>query len=198
MLVVLICEFQKYFEIKRMSEGALFAHIGYVYAQLYIMKINLQRILESDKEDVSKELIRNNSEILRQEIDIIRSIDYMRFSKKNVFALRHKEFCDWLITDLSSFVSEGTYLAIAVNTDQIEIIKATGLRGFVTSSSHYTNATIRKLIKRAESMISVIDKYGQFIDNACKKRFVWELKKLSVEKATDIELADIEDYIKED
>ena len=46
-------------------------------------------------------------------------------------------------------------------------------------------------------MISIVDDYGKFIDKSCKNRYVWELKKLSVEKVVDIEFADIDDYIKE-
>ena len=85
MLVVLICEIQKYLENKRLSEDVLYAHVGYVYAHLYVIETNLKRQLENKKETVYKELIRNNLENLKQEIEIIRSIDYTRFSKKNKF-----------------------------------------------------------------------------------------------------------------
>ena len=95
-----------------------------------------------------KELIRNNLENLKQEIEIIRSIDYTRFSKKNKFVLRNKDFSNWLMTDFSQFVSEGAYLAIAVNTDQIGNMIATGSQGNVTATSPYTSVVITKLIRR--------------------------------------------------
>ena len=46
-------------------------------------------------------------------------------------------------------------------------------------------------------MLSIVDDYGKFIDDSCNNRYVWKLKKLSVEKVVDIEFADIDDYIKE-
>jgi len=197
MLVVLICEIQKYLENKRLSEDVLFAHVGYVYAHLYVIETNLKRQLENKKETVYKELIRNNLENLKQEIEIIRSIDYTRFSKKNKFVLRNKDFSNWLMTDFSQFVSEGAYLAIAVNTDQMGNMIATGTQGNVTSTSPYTSVVITKLIRRTADMLSIVDDYGKFIDDSCNNRYVWELKKLSVEKVVDIEFADIDDYIKE-
>ena len=197
MLVVLICEIQKYLENKRLSEDALFAHVGHIYAHLYLMETNLKRQQENEKEPVHKELIWGHLENLKREIEIIRSIDYTSFSKKNKFVMKNKAFSDWLMTDFSQFVSEGTYLAIAVNNDQIGKIVATGSQGKVTSTSPYTSAVITKLIRRTAEMISTVDNYGEFIDGSCKNRYVWTLKKLSVEKAAAIELADIDDYINE-
>ncbi len=175
----------------------MFAHVGYVYAHLYVIETNLKRQLENKKETVYKELIRNNLENLKQEIEIIRSIDYTRFSKKNKFVLRNKNFSNWLMTDFSQFVSEGAYLAIAVNTDQIGNMIATGTQENVTSTSPYTSVVITKLIRRTADMLSIVDDYGKFIDDSCNNRYVWELKKISVEKVVDIEFADIDDYIKE-
>ena len=197
MLVVLICEFQKYVQNKRLSEDVLFAHVGYVYAHLYLIETNLKHQQENEKETVYKELIRNNLENLKQEIEIISNIDYTRFSKNNKFVLRNKEFGKWLMTDFSQFVSEGAYLAMAVNTDQIGNMIATGSQGNVTATSTYTGVVITKLIRRTTEMISIVDDYGKFIDESCKNRYVWELKKLSVEKAVDIEFADIDNYVKE-
>lgn len=197
MLVVLVCEIQKYLDNKRLSEDVLFAHVGHVYAHLYVIETNLKRQLENEKETVFKELIRNNLENLKQEIEIIRNIDYTRFSKNNKFVLRNKEFGKWLMTDFSRFVSEGAYLAIAVNTYQIGNMIATGSQGNVTATSPYTSVVMAKLIKRTADMLSIVDDYGKFIDDSCKNRYIWELKKLSVEKVVDIEFADIDDYIKE-
>ena len=197
MLVVLICEIQKYLDNKRLSEDVLFAYVGHIYAQLYVIETNLKRQLENEKEAVYKELIRNNLENLKKEIEIIRSIDYTRFSKNNKFVLRNKEFGKWLMTDFSQFVSEGAYLALAVNTDQIGNMIATGSQRNVTATSPYTSVVITKLIRRTTEMISIVDDYGKFIDESCKNRYIWELKKLSVEKVAAIEFADIDDYIKE-
>lgn len=196
MLVVLICEIQKYLENKRLSEDALFAHAGHIYAYLYLMETNLKRQQENEKEPVCKELIWGNLENLKREIEIIRSIDYTSFSKKNKFIMKNKEFINWLMTDFSQFVSEGTYLAIAVNNDQIGNIITTGSEGTVTSASPYTSSVITKLIIRTADIILIVDDYGKFIDDSFKNRYLWNLKKLSVEKAADIELADIDDYIK--
>ena len=182
MLVVLICEIQKYLDNKRLSEDVLFAHVGHIYAQLYVIETNLKRQLENEKEAVYKELIRNNLENLKKEIEIIRSIDYTRFSKNNKFVLRNKEFGKWLMTDFSQFVSEGTYLALAVNTDQIGNMIATGSQRNVTATSPYTSVVITKLIRRTTEMISIVDDYGKFIDESCKNRYIWELKK----KGTDL------------
>ncbi len=196
MLVVLICEIQKYFENKRTSEDMLFAHVGHIYAHLYIIEINLSRQCENDKEEVYKELIQNNLENLKREIEIVGSIDYTPFSKKNDLGLHHKQFCEWLITDFSQFVAEGAYLALAVNNDQIGNIIATGSKGIVTASSPYTSLVITKLIKRTKDMMKTVDDHGKFIDNSCRNRFAWEQKKLSVEKVVNIEFADISNYVK--
>ena len=197
MLVVLACEIQKYLENKRISEDALFAHVGHIYAHLYLMETNLKRQRANEKEPVYKELIWSHLENLKREIEIIRSIDYTSFSKKNKFVLKNKEFSDWLMTDFSWFVSEGTYLAIAVNNDQIGNIITTGSEGTVTSASPYTSSVITKLIRRTADIILIVDDYGKFIDDSCKNRYLWNLKKLSVEKAADIEFADIDESIKE-
>ena len=68
------------------------------------------------------------------------------------------------MTDFSQFVSEGGYLAIAVNTDQIGNMIATGSQRNVTATSPYTSAVITKLIRRTTEMISIVDDYGKFIE----------------------------------
>ena len=197
MLVIFICEIQKYLQNKRLTQDALFAHVSYVYAYLYVIKTILKCKLENNKEAVYEDLISINLEKLKQEIEIIKRIDYVLISKKNDFGLRHKSFCDRLISDLDPFISEGTYLSIAVKKDQINNLITTGSKGVVTSSSYYTNAVIKKMIRRTNSMIFIVAEYVKFIDDCCKNRYVWELTKTSLEKAANIEAADIDDYIKE-
>ena len=194
MLVVLICELQKYIENKKRCEDLLFMHTGYIYGNLSIIETELKKQMREEGEAVDKDLIKINLERLKLEIDTIRNIDYNLLSKKNKFLQRYNVFRKWLIEDFSSFVSEGVYLPIAVNCDEINILK-NDLQTEVMSTSPYTSRVISKLIQRSEEMKSVVDDYAAFIDDYCKNRFDWGLKKLSIERVTELQFKDIEDYI---
>lgn len=198
MLVVLICEIQKYWQSKKEIESAIFFHLSFVYGQLYIIQYNLNNQLKNKNQQVYEHLIKGNLINVQQSVNIITSLGYVTFSRKNKLFRKYEELCKWLTGDLSEFIREGAYLEMAINTDQINNLQAFQNSGIITANSPYTGKVLTKLNQRVRAIIDIVSSYIESIDESCKHQFNWELKKASIEKVTDIEFGDLGTYIHEE
>ena len=198
MLVVLICEIQKYWQSKKEIESAIFFHLSFVYGQLYIIQYNLNKQLENKNQQVYEHLIKGNLINVKQAINIINSLGYVTLSRKNKLFRKYEELCKWLTGDLNEFISEGTYLEMAINTDKINNLQAFQNSGIITANSPYTGKVLTKLNQRVRPIIDIVSSCIESIDESCKHQFNWELKKVSIEKVTDIEFGDLGTYIHEE
>ena len=198
MFVVLICEVQKYWQSKKEIESAIFFHLSFVYGQLYIIKYNLNKQLENKNQQVYEHLIKGNLINVKQAINIINSLGYVTLSRKNKLFRKYEELCKWLTGDLNEFISEGTYLEMAINTDKINNLQAFQNSGIITANSPYTGKVLTKLNQRVRPIIDIVSCYIESIDESCKHQFNWGLKKASIEKVTDIEFGDLGTYIHEE
>jgi len=198
MLVVLLCEIQKYLQTKKETEALIYYHVGFVYGQLVEIKTYLQRKQQNCSEEVHKEIIAQPAQRAKDEIDSICSIDFVTYCAKNEWLQEHKKFCTWLRSEFTAAVCNYTYLPIAVNTDHIENLKKTGYQGRVTSTSKNTKGTIEKLLKQTESLIQQVDTYMNFMSRQSGENHNWALEKLAVDMVMDIEFGELDDFLKEE
>ena len=181
MLVVLACELQKYFELKRATQDEMFRHTGYIYMQLIILKNQIQNWLASPDQLIPKEILDNPAQYLRNEISILTGIEYSTFSKKEDLHKRYIDFSESTLRDVLSFVNCINYLTIAVNTDKINNLILTKHEGSITSASPLTNKTLNKFYAELDPFIEKADLFLQFMDGQCGNRFNWSLRKLAMQ-----------------
>lgn len=195
MLVVLLCEIQKYLHLKRETEWQLFTHVGHIYAQLRVAQVTLNSLNENSVETVTDNLLHTLVDTLKKESAIVENLDFAPFLKDSDFHKRHLRLQKWLLADFAKFVSNCIYLQIASNTDKIENLKNFGHEGKITSASTLTGATIRKLLEQSTPLVQYADAYMEALDKYCNGRFLWQLRKASVEMAFDLKETTLEDFL---
>ena len=181
--VMLLCEIQKYFENKRKAEDGMFAHIAFLYFQLYAAYRNIQDFLADKSAIIPENFLFCNMGSIEQEIGLIPMIDYAPFSRKNALFSSHKEFCQWISEDLRSFTNSKYYLAIAVKQDRITNIQEGKQTDAVTSASPVTNRVLSILEKEIPPLLKKVDCQLEEIEKYCGGRYSWQVQKQAVEKS---------------
>ncbi len=169
MLVVLICELQKYFINKKDAENKMYFFVTEMLARCIASKNTLLKVRDNYDSIIPPNLLTEFQNRISNLISLYCSIDYSTFLRKNPIAKERSNFNKFVLQDLQTFSFECVYLDIAVNT---ESIKTNG--SIVTNKNaviqQLLNIYINKLdncIDKISSFLRVIDYKGTYLfDNA--------------------------------
>lgn len=123
MLVVLLCEIQKYFEIKKSTEAIIFKHLRHVCIQLISLDKLIKECLENPTRVVPDGLLSFSTEAIRSAIGELQVIEYDTFFKKSKLKDAFSSFQKNALVDILYYTIYENYLSIAINEDQIAFIK---------------------------------------------------------------------------
>lgn len=182
MLVVLICEIQKYVLIKREMENQIFIHAGAVCGKLLIMQLEVKKRLNNQTDIIDDYYTRGIPDI-QNEISILKNIDFAPYSKNNALKKTTDKMISWLTQEVFFVLNEGQMLKVAINNDRIQHLETYKCEGIITSQSPYTNRFLTVFDTKLESVVKKMDQYMYDIDKHCANRYIWELRKLSVLKS---------------
>ena len=197
-LVVLICEVQKYQQIKKDTADLVFKQIGSIYAWLKVMAHNLKKYQDDKNLEVNKEILVGNIASIKQTMDMFLSIDYTTYRSTDISNKKHIDLKEWMLLVFTPFVSECTYFQLAVNADQIDNLLKHNFEGRITYSSYNTGKVTDKLIKRITDMMLWLEEYLQFIDKYIGNEVSWESRKIAIDKIVAIDFAELSDYLKQE
>lgn len=100
MIVVLICEIQKFCSMKKSTEAFLFSHAVLLYMQLYKMQENIVDYEDHPEEEITKSFFDEPLGQVQNELSLIHNTDYTRFSSKNEMLIGYRK----LQSDLRSIM----------------------------------------------------------------------------------------------
>lgn len=192
MLVVLLCEIQKYIDAKKTVEDCMFDKVAYVYIQLAVSQRQIQSMLKDPNEIVPKDILTPAVVSLRDNLVGLKDIEYCTFWGHGKIEKDFSKFRENTVHNIIRWCACENYLKMAVNYDQIDNLKLSNTVGRITSASPNTNCVLMKLDLRLESLIVETDQFLQSMDNCCKNRFVWSLRKVAMQ--IGMEHASTEDY----
>lgn len=169
MLVVLICEIQKYFINKKDAENKMYFYVTEMLARCIANKNTILKIRDTANSIVPKNLLTEFQNQIRNLIGTYCSIDYNTFLSNNPIAKLRPEFNTFVLKDMQTLTFECAYLDIAVNTESIKT------NGSVVTNKNMViqqllNIYINKLdncIDKISSFLRAIDYKGTYLfDNA--------------------------------
>lgn len=171
MLVVLLCEIQKYFEIKKSTEAIIFKHLRHICIQLFSLDKLIKECLENPTRVMPNGILSFSTEAIRSAIDELQVVEYDTFLKKNKLKESFSAFQKKALVDIRYYTIYEKYLSIAISEDQIAYINEHGEKGTITSSSTKTNYVLKKLDTMVNSGISNTWSFLRAMDELCDKRF---------------------------
>ena len=170
LVVILACELQKYFILKRQAEDSIFGQLFTLYTLTSIIHYNTKRQLNNLDASVPSNLI--------DEI-----------ANKGLFSLN-------CLSSIRSFLYNTTYLKLAINEDKMDLLKQKK-EDIVTSRSPKTNSTLKKIRDESSIILTYIEKSLDFIDKECKNRNHWgSIKKDIISFEEDFVAIDLLSYLK--
>ena len=197
LVIVLVCEVIRYWQIKPATEAALFANLGNLYGQFLIVRSSCRRAL-NNHDRIADNLIQPTCNNAAMFADYVNAIDYTPFCNKGKIkeilvqykANKHQTIKSVLI----SFI----YLQIAIHEDE-KLLLAKGIRSGVTSDCPNVNKVLNKVINQTTTILTYLDQIISQIDSELGHKYNWQNMKqaLNTYQENFIE-QHLEDYLKED
>lgn len=195
LLVILVCELQKYFLLKRQTEDAIYIQLFGLYEQITIIYYNTRRQLSEKVLPVPSNLIDGIANSGQLFLSNLSSVDYTTLGKHKVIIETLNQYKGKKGEEIRSFLQDCIFLPMAIKEDRIEILKQ-GVDKLSNSSSPKTNLTLKKINKNSAVILSFIEKSLYSIDKECSNRYHWnELKRNIIISEENFASADLETYL---
>lgn len=169
MLVVLICEIQKYFINKKDAENKMYFYVTEMLARCIASKNTLLKIRDTANSIVPNNLLTELQNRIHNLISIYCSIDYNTFLSKNPIAKQRSSFNTFILQDVQTLTFECAFLDIAINTESVKT-NGSVVKNDNTIIQQLLCIYINKLnncIEKISSFLRAIDYKGTYLfDNA--------------------------------
>lgn len=182
MLVVLLCEIQKYLSSKRRTEQYLFYQSLYLYQALVQTRIFIEDYLSHEEWILPDNLFDESVRKIQCQLNAIQTTDYATFKHgENSLMVEHGRFCVDVLPKLQPILQCGNRLRISINEAKIEYLQKqidTSVYIFrnllITSKTTPVNKVLQEEKKNISSYEVMVDSYITNVDEYCNKRFKWE------------------------
>ena len=166
MLVVLICEVQKYMYAKNQNEQSMFYLMCLLYAQLQIVNDLLGKYLENPNKKLIEKMLEIPTTNIREIVHRLMQLDYVTFSENNVLYKNFQEF---------QLIRESQFQNLAINCGCIDIAKkkAEYQNDCITTKNNEIRYIMIALVNTGDELSKYLEKYLKDFD----KSYLWEEKK---------------------
>lgn len=174
MLVVLICEVQKYITAKASIEEYIFYQALYLYRALFLMQQNIFDHQKNAEAGVPDNLLDETTRMIQSKIYALQSTDYAPFCQKNFMLVAHQKFCKRTVIDMQPIMNGRNAVKIAINKVKISYLKQSIPDKIVPSVVEPLQTVLSVQVRRVSSALKEVDEYLNDIDKYCNYRFGWE------------------------
>lgn len=180
MVVVLICEVQKYIAAKASVEEYIFYQALYLYQSLFLMKQNICDYQKNTEVGVPDNLLDETSRMIQSEIFALQSADYAPFKQKNLLLTAHQKFCRKTAIDFQPILKGSIAVKIAINKIKICYSQQNVLNRMVTSVDEPLQTVLSIQHDRVLEALEEVDEYLKDIDKYCNQRYDWEKQRKQI------------------
>lgn len=196
LIVILVCEFQKYFFVKHQIEDYTYSQLFALYSQITIIHYNTKRQLNELDTPVPLNLIDDISNRGLLCLNNLNTIDFVTFRTKNVIKDILNQYNGKNGMDIRSFLQYSAFLKIAINEDKIAKLKQ-GRDGPITSKSPKAQRVLKKINIDSSVILTYIEKSIEQIDKECKYRYHWkDVKRNIISSEENYVTIDLADFLK--
>lgn len=174
MLVVLICEVQKYITAKASVEEYIFYQALYLYQALFLMQQKIFDYQNNAEAVVPENLLDESTRMIQSEIIALQSVDYAPFRQKNCLLSVHQKFCKGTVLNMQPIMSGCNAVRIAINKTKINYLMQNLSGRLVTSASEPMKTVLSIQHDRVSRALEEVNEYLKNIDKCCKYRYGWE------------------------
>ena len=188
MLVVVLCEIQKYLSTKASTEEYLFYQSLYLFQALMQMKTIIGDYLNHNEWPVPENLFDESIRMVQSEINALQITDYATFNHgEKTLMVEHGRFRVVTLPKIQPLLQGGTRLRLAINETDVEYLENqlathsySGARKQITSNSPRVAQMLKNELDTISSAIGLVDTYISILNNYCKNRYKWNEVKESL------------------
>lgn len=180
MLVVLLCEVQKYITAKASVEEYIFYQARYLYQALFLMQQNICDYQKNKEANVPDNLLDETSRMIQSEIFALQSTDYAPFKQKNLLLTAHQKFCRKTAIDFQPILNGSNAVKIAITEVKIYFLQQNGVNKMVTSADEPLQTVLSIQFNRVSDALKEVDEYLKDIDKYCDQRYDWERQRKQI------------------
>lgn len=196
LLVIFVCELQKYFLLKRQTEDCIYNQLFALYTQITIIHYNTKRQLNDTNIPVPSNLIDGIANRGQLCLNSLASIDYTTFAKNNKIRGILNLYNGNEGMCIRSFLQNSVFLKIAINEDKMAMLRR-GRDEIVTSSSPKTNLTLNKILDDSSTILTFAEHSLSTMDKECKNRYHWnDLRRNIISYEENFVSADLDSFLK--
>lgn len=196
LIVVLLCEFVRYRQMKYTTEITLITYLASLYSQFLIIQSNCKRALAS-QDAIADNLIQSTCDNATMTIDSINGIDYTPFCNNKTKAVITKFKAENQRT-IKEILTSFFFYRIAYSEDKMILMKR-GKREIITSNCPNVNNALHKIVNQTSTVLSYLDTIITDLDNELGKKYVWQNRKQAVNSyQKNYTSQNLDDYLKED
>ncbi len=181
MLVVVLCEVQKYLSAKANTEQFIFFHGVYLYQALEQMRVISVDYLNHQELQVPENLFDESIRMIQSETNALQYTDYATFKQKeDTLMYEHGRFRVDTLQKLQPILQSGIKLRIAINEEkrdelqkQLETYQYGCVHTMVTSSRNKVRQVLNAEAERLSEVAGLMDHYLETVDRYCGCRFKW-------------------------
>ena len=182
MLVVLLCEIQKYLSAKRRTEQYLFYQSLYLYQALVQTRIFIEDYLSHEEWILPDNLFDESVRKIQCQLNAIQTTDYATFKHdEDSLMVEHGRFCADVLPKIQPILQSGNRLRISINKakikylqKQIDTLNYSFRYLLITSKTPLVTRVLQEEKENISSYEVLVDSYITNVDKYCNKRFKWE------------------------
>ena len=172
LVVILACELQHYFLLKRQTEDYIYGQLFGLYTQITIIYYNTKRQINEINTPVPANLIDEIANKGLLCLNNLASIGYTTICKRNAIEKQLIQYKGENGMRMRSFLHNTLFLKMAINEDKLTMLKQ-GRNEMVKSSSPKTNLVLKKIHKDSSVVLTFIEGSLKSINIECKNRYHW-------------------------
>lgn len=180
-LVVLMSEIQKYITGKKSVEGYIFYQTVYLYMELFLMEQNIIEYQKNTRVSIPANLLDQRSENIRCQVNVLKSVDYTPFIKKNMFKKMHQRFCMKIGPDIIKVTVGNLMLNNAIlDAKIVNLQNGFNENKMITSIDEPVKTVLFNQLNKVSNALGKVDEYLNYIDGYSNYRYSWEREKKNI------------------
>ena len=175
MLVVLLCEIQKYLITKGNTERFIYYQSVYLYQWLLQTGQNAQDYLGHLEKQVPENLFDQCCAAIQAEINVLQNTDYATFRpKKQSLMNEYGKLKTDVLYHMNEVLQAGTLLRLATSQTQIDYLKQGIMHKPSIASDPLIKRTLEEQAENALSESKKIDDFLMVFDSFMKQKYGWQ------------------------
>lgn len=180
MLVVLLCEAQKYITAEFSTQQNIFYQALYLYQALFLMQQNILDYQKNPQISVPEILLDEPTRMIQAELNALQYADYTTLFGRGRFCSIHQNFCAETAMEIQSLLNGPYVVRIAINNATINCPQKCSTKKPITAIDEPLRTVLSVHLNKVSKALIAMNHYLENLDECCNHRFNWKKQRETI------------------